>query len=111
MKKWTKRNRVFLNAPSSGCFAGVAWQVSTHQERDWSGVSVSEETVDNFDPKKLPKKWTMNGSIEINREAQTHYVSRKGNLRALYKMQRELDQFIELCEKALKDAEKANAKS
>lgn len=111
MKKWTERNRVFLNSPASGCFAGVAWSVELAQTPDWSGASAKLTDSLDFDPKKLPKKWSVDAHIEINREAQEHYVNRKAHLRAVKHMQRELNEFIRLCEKALKDEEKGNAKS
>jgi hypothetical protein len=111
MKKWTKRNRVFLNAPASGCFAGVAWSVALEEQVDWRHITDKEAAADDFDPKKKPKKWVVDAHMEINREALEHYVSRKANLRALKNMQRELNRFVALCEKALRDAEKANAKS
>jgi hypothetical protein len=111
MKKWTKRNRVFLNSPASGCFAGVAWQVALERQIDWRCVTDQVVAADDYDPKKQPHKWVLDAHIEINKEAQDHYVSRKANLRAVKIMQRELNTFVALCEKALKDAEEANAKS
>jgi len=111
MKKWTKRNRVFLNSPASGCFAGVAWSVALEQQTDWRSVTDKEIDSADFDPKKKPQKWAVDAHIEINREALDHYVSRKAHLRSVKNMQRELNRFIALSEKALRDAEKENAKS
>ncbi len=111
MKKWIKRNRVFLNSPASGCFAGVSWSVELEQQRDWAGASDKEVDAPDFNPSELPKKWGVDAHLEVNREAMDHYVSRKANLRAVKNMQRELNEFVRLTEKAFKDAEKGNAKS
>ncbi len=112
MKKWSKRSRVFLNHPSTGCLGAVKWDVNVHQQRDWSALTIlEEETISRKAVKKLPKTWGFNAEMEINRDAQTHFVSRKADLRALKTMQRELNEFIRLTEKALKDVEIANAKS
>lgn len=91
MKKRTKRNRVFLNTPATECMAAVGWHVQVHK---------------SWNPEK--KTMQMHGEITINQEGQTHYVSRKADLRALYNMRKELDRFINECETALKDVKEHN---
>lgn len=112
MKKWSKKKRVFLNHPSTNCLGAVAWDVNVHQQRDWSSLTITEEeTISRKGIKKLPKTWGFNAEITINKDARSHFIHRKADLRALKNMQRELNEFIKVAEKAIADVEKGNAKS
>ncbi len=109
MKKWIKQNRRFLNTPKSGCLGAVSWEVSCYQEKDHALISAARaDNMSQEDIKKLPKKWAMDGSMEINRDAQTHYINRKANMRPVYAMQKELNDFVAECEAAIKDVEEGN---
>lgn len=99
-KGWTKRNRAFINTPATDCMAAVGWYVKLEF---WADREKGEKTG--------KYKANVDSSIDINREATHHYVSRKADLRALRNMRKELDAFEEACEQALMEAEEYNAAS
>lgn len=105
MKDRCVYNREFLNTAKSGCMGAVAWHVALKQQQSY------EYFADGGYVEKGDKKWEVNACIDINRDAQSHYVSRRAHLRPLYKMHRQLTDFINACETALSEAEEGNAKS
>jgi hypothetical protein len=54
------------------------------------------------------QKWSADGNININREGMDHYVHRKGCLRAIRRMQKELNMFEAAMTTAFEDVEAAN---
>lgn len=107
-KGWVKRNRAFLNTPTSGCMAGVSWQVMLSYHKDYKELVNAKK--ENRDP--LPIYMAeMEANININEEGRNQYVSRKADLRPLRVMRKELDAFESACEQALIEAEEYNAAS
>ena len=101
-KGWTKRNRVFLNTPSSGCLAGLSWRVTLRYCKRYDD-----------DEKLIEGKYKahVSGESQLNDEAKDHFVSRKADLRALRNMRKELDAFESALEQAFIEAEEYNAES
>lgn len=99
MSKYTKRGRVMLNDSASGCLAAVAWVVHVVFQKDYD-----YET----DTDKKTGKWKASGSIILNEEAKEHYVHRKGCLRSIRRMQKQLNMFEAAMTQAFVDAEAAN---
>lgn len=100
-KGYTKRNITFLNTPKSGCMAAVSWSVQFYPREPY---------------KRGPLKGTyhkseVEASITLNDEAQHHYISNRGDLKALHVMRRELDAFEDATLTALQDKETEDAKS
>jgi hypothetical protein len=112
MKKWTKRRRVFLNYPSSGCAATCVWNVGVERSIAWGRLSDDEcDAGITTKGRKLPREWSLSAELNISEDAQSHYIHRKADMRALYRMQKELDAFITATEQAFKDVEEGNAES
>ena len=88
MKKYTKKSRRFLNTPNSGCMGAMQWDVVV---------------CAHWDKKKYPDRLILEGNININREAQGHYVNRKADMLPIYRMRDELNAFIEACEQGIED--------
>ena len=101
-KGWVKRNRAWINSPASGCMAGVSWYVSLEYHREWDRQV--KERMDTYTA-------SVNSEIEINDDAQRHYVSRKADLRPLRAMRKELDAYEETALQALTEAEEYNESS
>lgn len=80
MKKWSKKKRTFVNPSNTDCLGALSWHV-------------------DFTPGKpnSKHKWDREGGVEaefsVNDGAQHHYVSRKGHLRAIQLMIKELQAF------------------
>lgn len=110
VKSWKKRGRAFLQPPASECMAGVSWRVAYVAPKL---IPAAERKYYEDDERTDERhaKARMSACILINEEGKEHYVSRKGDLRAIQNMRRELNKFEELCEKALQDVEEANAES
>jgi hypothetical protein len=96
VKKWTKRNRRFLNSLDSGCVGAVSWEV-TFQPGDPESKNKWGQTSD------------CDASLSINDEARHLYVTRRGHLRTLQNMRAELDKFEDACVQALADKETHDA--
>jgi len=90
MKKRLIVKRRFVG--SSTCMGAVAWSVKVRPQFG----------------KKCKHLMCMDGELNINDEAKGHYVDCRKDLSPLYKMQRELNQFIIECETALDDTEAHN---
>ena len=112
MKKRTLRHRAFLNHPASDCLAVFGWRIDVEKTLDWQSIS-DKDMIENEEgsKKKLPKQWSVSADMNISKEARNYYINRKADMKAIYRMQKELNLFITECEKAFKDVEKANAKS
>lgn len=93
MKK-RKSRRKFLGP--ADCVGAIGW---------WVGVR------EHWDYINHPNKMMLEGEIRITDDAQTHWVSRKADVKPLYRMRDELDAFITELEQAFKDVEDHNAKS
>lgn len=99
-KGWTKRSRVFLNSPASGCMAGVSWYVILEYSKEWDNKALKR--LDTYVA-------SVSSEIHINDEGQVHYISRKADLRPLRAMRKELDAFEEAVQQALTEAEEYNS--
>lgn len=93
MKKWTKFSRRFIG--NADCMAAVSWRC--HAGPHWNH--------------KKNGKWQMEAEFGVTEEGRHHYISRKADMKPLYRFRDELNRFIELAEQALDDEAKANAKS
>ncbi len=112
MKRWLKRKRVFLNYPASGCMATVGWHVGVSKGIAWGRLTDDEcDAGITKKGRKLPKEWTMEAELNISEDGQSHYIHRRADMRALYRMQKELNAFITATEKAFSDVEEGNAES
>lgn len=92
-KRKTVTRRKFVG--NGNCMGAVSWEVSygegwNHKKRD---------------------RWCFDAEFNVSDSAQGHYVSRKADLRPLYRMQKELNDFIEELESAVKAVEEHNAES
>ena len=96
MKKWKNARRVFLN-PAKDCTAAVTWHVQF--------VPASKNK------KGDPVKAYMDAWLEFSKDSYHVWATRKGDLRQINNMIRELKNFKECCEDALADVEKSNAAS
>ena len=96
MKKWTKRNKQFVGAPT--CLGAVQWDVTVDK-------GYCMDKMDDTD------KYEVDANFQINEEARSHWVHRKADLRPMYKIQKNLNDFITTCEKALAETGEHNAKS
>jgi len=96
-KGWRKSNKCFLQPPTNGCLAAVSWEAG----------------VEYYGMKKGNDKWEAHVACELslNRDALSHWVSRKADLKPLRAMRRELDAFEEACSQAITEVEQYNAKS
>jgi hypothetical protein len=90
--------------------AGVAWRVQ------YNAPKLIKESERKFyeENEVVDKKYTkayVSACIQINEDGKEHWVNKKADMRALQNMRRALNKFEETCEKALKQAEEANAPS
>ena len=111
MRKRTLRHRAFLNHPASDCLAVFGWRIDVEQTLSWLSDMDALCDDDKDGKKKRAKEWCVSADMNISKEARNHYINRKADMKAVYRMQKELNLFITECEKAFKDVEKANAKS
>lgn len=95
-KLFNKEGRAFLNARDKSCQAVVTWQVLLYPK---------------FTEENYSEPPHISGSFSTNEEGQSHYVSRRGDLRPLQVLQRELNKFNQAYDEAEKMLEELNAKS
>jgi len=92
MKKWTKRERKFLN-PSKDCLAAVSWHV------DFTPGKPDSEH-------KWNRKTWIEAELSVTDEGKAHFVTRRADLRPVRNMIKELQAFEAMCTKAFDDKEK-----
>lgn len=94
MKKWTRRSKKFIGP--ADCLAAVQWDVTVSKDSYLKAI----EDKDGL---------TLEANFCVNEEARSHWVSRKADLRPLYKVQKELNAFLKAAEEGLKKVEESNA--
>jgi hypothetical protein len=96
MRRTRKARRKFVG--NAECMGAVGWSVTYGKGFFKKGS-------------KQEGNWDWDGEFGVSRDASSHYVTRKADLKPLMRMQKELADFIKECEIALKKVEEHNAKS
>ena len=92
MKTRTRKHRVWLNSSKNNCMAALNWYVTVGW--DWR--------------KGNDDRLNLDAEFSVNDEGQTHWVTRRAELRPLYKVQKELNAFLTECEAQLTLIEEHN---
>ena len=80
-RKWFGKQKRFLNPYDKECMAALSWSVCVY-------------TNDDKNKAEIEANWA------VNREAQNHYVCRRGDLRPIQTARREMIKFEEAYDKA-----------
>ena len=96
-KGWKKTGRKFVDgSKNSNCRGVVSWCVTYYP------AETSE---------KIERSASFDADFGVNEEAQSHWITRKADLRPLRTIRAELDKFEDACLAAIEQVEKSNAKS
>lgn len=91
MKEVNKFKRTFIGRGT--CTGAVYWSANVSK---------------SYDQKKYPGKMTCGGEFGVNKDGMSHWVESRKDMRAMYRLQKELNDFICMMEAALDDVEAHN---
>lgn len=95
VKKWSKQNRIFLNAYDKGCTDVLLWSV---------------DVFPSYNPKKEHIAQYA-AEFSVGERGVTLYATKKAELRPMVTLQREINKFNDAVEEAQRRCEEHNGES